>query len=353
VKILKTIHRARKAVTGRMTGHMSSTRISDGFDARANGRIERILIVRPNHRLGNQLLITPLLQDVSETFPHARIDLFVKGTVAAALFRNYKNIHRIIALPKRPLKNIPAYVAGWLSIGMRRYDLVVNVVNQSASGRVSAQIANARYRFLGDIDAHIQLQYSDHHHMAKFPVYSFRKFVSRLGYTANAKPVSGLDLKLSSKELVEGKQLLSGLVDSGRSTICIYTYATGAKLYAESWWEDFYEQLKRHYPEYNILEILPIENVSQIAFKAPAFYSRDLRLIASVIANTGVFIGADSGMMHLASAAGTPTIGLFKSDNLKTYAPYNNNSIGVNTNSMESNQVLGVLDPILARRFRV
>jgi hypothetical protein len=38
------------------------------------------------------------------------------------------------------------------------------------------------------------------------------------------------------------------------------------------------------------------ENVSQIAFK-PTFYSKDIREIGAVIANTEIFIGADSGII--------------------------------------------------------
>jgi ADP-heptose:LPS heptosyltransferase len=37
------------------------------------------------------------------------------------------------------------------------------------------------------------------------------------------------------------------------------------------------------------------------------FYSKDIREIGAVIANTEIFIGADSGIMHLASASLTPT----------------------------------------------
>jgi ADP-heptose:LPS heptosyltransferase len=38
-------------------------------------------------------------------------------------------------------------------------------------------------------------------------------------------------------------------------------------------------------------------------------------------------------MMHLASSAQTPTIGLFKFDNLIRYEPYNNKSIAIDTNN--------------------
>jgi predicted Rossmann-fold nucleotide-binding protein len=59
------------------------------------------------------------------------------------------------------------------------------------------------------------------------------------------------------------------------------------------------------------LIVLPVENVSQIGFKAPTFYSKDVREIGALMANTEVFIGGDSGIMHLASASKVSTVGLF------------------------------------------
>jgi hypothetical protein len=37
----------------------------------------------------------------------------------------------------------------------------------------------------------------------------------------------------------------------------------------------FYAALLQEFPDYNIIEILPVENVSQIEFKAPTFYSNE------------------------------------------------------------------------------
>ena len=41
-------------------------------------QVKRVLISRPNHRLGNLLLITPLVQEVQTLFPNATIDVFIK-----------------------------------------------------------------------------------------------------------------------------------------------------------------------------------------------------------------------------------------------------------------------------------
>jgi ADP-heptose:LPS heptosyltransferase len=332
----------------KMTRNLGITRISLPSDVTPPQKIERVLVCRPNHRLGNLLLITPLLREVEETLPHARVDLFVKGTIAPVLFKNYSSVNRIIQLPKKPLKNIFRYVHGWIIIKRCRYDLVINVVNHSSSGKVSARFANSKFRFMGDMDEKIRLRYSDYHHMAKYPVYSFRHYISKLGFETSKGPVPELDLKLSEEEIAEGDVAVRDLVKNEKRTICLYTYATGAKRYSRAWWETFYGRLKVKYPDHNIIEVLPIENVSQISFSAPSMYSRDLRRIASFIANTEVFIAADSGMMHLASAAHVPTVGLFKADNMPVYAPFNNKSLGINTDTTDTEDVIRILNRILS-----
>ena len=44
------------------------------------------------------------------------------------------------------------------------------------------------------------------------------------------------------------------------------------------------------------------------------------------------FVGADSGMMHLASAAQLPVVGLFSVTKTDKYAPYGTKSAAINTN---------------------
>ncbi len=90
--------------------------------------------------------------------------------------------------------------------------------------------------------------------------------------------------------------------------------------------------MKMHFPDYLFIEILPVENISMLNFSIPSYYSKDVRKIASVIANTDIFIGADSGMMHLASASLTKTIGLFSVTDVYTYSPYGNGSTAIDTN---------------------
>lgn len=310
--------------------------------------VKRILFCRPNHRLGNLLLVTPLLQEVIETFPDCKIDLFVKGGLAPILFENYDNIHRIIQLPKRPFQHLLRYIQSWLAIKKHHYDIVINVDKSSVSGRLSVQFANAKYKVSGKVNERLQLKFKDYEHHAKYPIYNFRNYLTKSGFIQKKdKPIPFLDLKLSPLEIADGKKVLKQLVRNENQTICLFTYATGKKCYPELWWEEFYQRLKTEYPHLNIIEVLPIQNVSKLSFKAPTFYSQNIRQIGSLIANTELFIGADSGIMHLASAVQTPTVGLFSVTDQTRYAPYNINSMAINTNFNNTDKCIQIIHSIL------
>lgn len=328
-----------------LTRRLGRSRLGKDGDRIDLSGINRVLVCRPNHRLGNQLLITPLLAEISRLLPDARTDLFVKGRAGFELFKTYAVVDRIIALPRKPLRNIFSYVAGWLKIFFRRYDVVINAVHSSSSGRIAAHLANARIRLLGEIDPINRLRLADCRHMAKYPVYSLRSFLDPAGRTIEVSP---LDIRLTDKEWLQGKQRLLDLVQNDKPTLAIYTYATGVKRYDATWWNEFYQGLLERLSSCNIVEILPVENVSQIGFAAPSYYSKDLRDIAALISHVHLFIGADSGMMHLASAAKTKVIGLFKADNMDIYAPYSNGSMGVDTRKVG----LPELIEIVAKQFQ-
>jgi heptosyltransferase III len=344
----KSINRVRKRLMMALTRNIGSSGNNQDISNIKRDEIKRVLITRPNHRLGNQLLVTPLVQEVINTFPGCKIDLFVKGYVATIIFKNYDNIDTIIQLPKQHFKKIFQYLNGWMALRKNRYDLVISASRTSSSGRLSTKFARARYRFFGDDENNPQSKNADYRHLAKNPIYGFRNFISKSGITVAESGFPSMDIKLSSDEIAQGEKILNNLVERKEKTICLFTYATGAKCYTEEWWSELYDALKVKYPHYGFMEILPVENISKIAFREPSFYSKDIREMAAVMANCDVFVGADSGIMHLASSANIPTIGLFSITNPENYAPYNNKSKGLNTNVLTIDDIIREVDYALA-----
>jgi len=65
------------------------------------------------------------------------------------------------------------------------------------------------------------------------------------------------------------------------------------------------------------------------------------------IANVALFIAADSGVMHLASASGTPTLGLFSVSEESVYQPYNHKSFSVNTEQTDNEEIVNLISKTL------
>ena len=331
MKVPKSINNIRRRIMHSITKSIGKSYVNPIVDTTKKLNIKSVLIIRPNHRLGNQLLLTPIVQEVINSFPDSKIDLFVKGGVANPVFQNYNEINKIIQLPKKPFNHLFKYAMCWISIRRTHYDLVINGDKDSSSGRLLTQISKATFKVFGDVHEDIQLKYNDYQHISKYPIYNLRHYLVNLGFNKNDRSLPVLNIKLDAEEIAKGKNILDNIIKNDKKTICIYTNATGDKCYSETWWKTFYTRFKTEYPNYNIIEMLPIENISKINFKAPHFYSQDIREMGAIIKNTSVFIAADNGVMHLASATLTPTVGFFSTTDPNIYAPYGNGSIALHT----------------------
>lgn len=286
-------------------------------------KIEKVLISRPNQRLGNTLLITPLVQEIVNFNPNVSIDLFVKGGVSHVIFENYPQVDQIIKLPKKPFKELVDYIKVWFKIRQKKYDLVINVHEESSSGRISTKVSRSKYKLFGN-EYLTDSKDNNQVHLGKLPVFQFRKFIESVTNHKIETDYPKLSLQLSNAEINKGKEILAELVqDPTKKTLAFFTYATGSKCYLSDWWDNFYADFKQEFEnEYNFIEILPVENISMLNHQLPSFYSHDIKEIAAVMENCEILIAADSGMMHLGCATKTKNIGLFKSDNYSKYEPF-------------------------------
>lgn len=337
----KKINAVRRSVMKSLTKNIGKSHAEGKLNK--DFKVKRVLISRPNHRLGNLLLLTPLVQEIIKTFPDSKIDLFVKGGVTPIIYKNYENIDQYIQLPKKPFSNLGKYIKGWFDLKFRKYDLAINSNPGSSSGRLSMLATNSTYKFFGEHDEELAAKYPDYNHDAKKTIYNLRKFLTQLGYPENNSKLPSLKIILDQKELETGKENVQKIVQNDKKTICLFTNATGAKIYSEDWWEDFYTKLRAAFPDYNIIELLPVENISKLNFKIPNFYSTDIREMGGFLANCELFIAADNGVMHLASSVNVPTIGLFKVTDETMYKPYNDKSFSINTNNLDLDKVIDLV----------
>jgi heptosyltransferase-3 len=61
--------------------------------------------------------------------------------------------------------------------------------------------------------------------------------------------------------------------------------------------------------------------VEQLRTTVPVVETRELELLAGVLAHCALFVGHDSGISHMAAAVGTPTVAIFVSSDPHAWAP--------------------------------
>lgn len=294
--------------------------------------IKRVLLSRPNHRLGNQLLLSPIIQVIEAEFPNCKIDLLVNGNLSKFLYENYSSVENVYNLPKKPFKNLFNYLKTSFKVLAVNYDLAIVGTESSNSSKIFVKLSRAKFKIFNSGYNAITSK-----HIAKKPIDVFYSLYK--GHTIKNYPK--LDIKLTDGEISKGKSVLSNFFNNSHKTIAIFTNATGNKRLSKKWWQDLCVKLKTDIPKANILEILPKENTSQVDFRYKHYLSTDLREMASVIENSAIFIGADSGVMHLATATNTPTFGLFNgSTNADIYGPYGKGKYSIETKKIGIDELI-------------
>lgn len=303
------------------------------FGGLATRGVHRILVLRPNHRLGNTLLITPLLGELERHFPGAEVDVVTGCEAAGEVFAGFRQVRRIHQLTRRPGHHPLRLLRLLHSLRNNRYDLAIDCVRGSRSGRWLAQWSGARQWLAPPSDTR-ELEQAGAAwreawaqapgHFALDAVHALRCALALPDATAHPR----LRIQLRDDERRAGVATLADLlgtpVDASRRgrVVAIFPNATGSKRLPGSWWQDFIATLAAHDPALRVVEMVAADGRSQLDGRFPAFYSSDVRRMAALIAACDAYISADCGVMHLACATGTPTLGLFTRPNLARYRPY-------------------------------
>ena len=301
---------------------------------RTSGTISRlhILICRPNTRLGNTLLLTPLVQEIEQRLPGASVDVLTAYPEADDVFCEYACVRRVHRLPLRGVRHPAAHVLTLLRARAQHYDLVLDPDPKSWSSRFAARLMRGAVKagFTSThkpAGAYVSVPITPAPpHMARFPVYLLRRAVLGQSVEQALAPVPPLDIRLTAAERAEGARVLRELTGAdSRPVIALAAAATGAKRFAPQWWSALIAALQEHARGHALIEIRPPSG--RAAFGSlPGFSSPRIRRVAAVIAACELFACADSGLMHLGAASGGATLGLFKVTDPQVYAPYGGSS---------------------------
>ena len=217
------INYLRRKITRFFSKIFVSNKLSEDEFSQNITQVKKVLVTRPNHRLGNNLLLTPLISEISEIFPNAEIHIFTKGGLAEVVFENYKNVTRLIKLPRKPFKNLIEYFSCWFSILSQKYDISINANRVSFSGKLAIKFSRSNYKFYNILNENLEY-IDDYSHNAKNPVYNLR-FQIKNKIDRSEITIPKLDIKLRDYEIKNGDKLLKSMFRNQKPTISIFTFA--------------------------------------------------------------------------------------------------------------------------------
>ncbi len=293
--------------------------------------IYRILVCRPNHRLGNAILLTPLIAELERLYKGAEIDLVVEGNASAEIFSTFFSVNRIYCLPKRGFKHPLAFLAMLLDIRKTEYDLIVDPCVGSGFSRALTRMLRGR-RKVGFSDQTTNSGLTHQVPLAAAPRHMAKRAISLVRWVTpleahDSTEFPSLDIRLTDMERAHGKSAIGSLLASSRQTrsnavIGIFANATGAKCYPKAWWTELIAALKALNPHCSIIEIIPMHGRSMLDSQWPGYYSTSIRRMGAVMSTVDLMISADCGVMHLAVASKVPTVGMFSVTDEAVYGPY-------------------------------
>ena len=287
-----------------------------------------ILICRPNTRLGNTLLLTPLLQEIEATLPLARVEILTACPAAHEVFSEFPSVRRVHQLPFRGVRHPLRHLLTLLRVRRARYDVLIDPCPRSWTARFLARRLPARLK-VGFSSAHksrgidVSVPFEGAPvHMGDYPVYLLRRGLLQLDADLARAPTPALSIRLTDVERSAGREEIQRLLGRGHCgpVVAVAAHATGAKRFAVDWWRRMIASLQLRLPVVRVIEIRPPSGVAALP-ELPAYYSGKVRQVAALVAAADSFVCADSGLMHLGAATDATTVGLFKVTEPRLYAP--------------------------------
>ena len=265
-------------------------------------------------RIGDAVLSTSILNHIKNKFPHSFLYI-ATGQTAASVFKNFYNVKKIFILKKRFFKI--HWLELWGKTFFNKWDIIIDL----RGSVISYFLFNEQ----------------------KYVYKSINKNIHRLDELALLMKIKHLPLpsipilKKDTKKISKDFLKLKDPIAIGASA------NWPAKIWPS---KNFVKLIKMLSQERNLGRIKfivffgsskDLKNTKRITkhlkkFRVKNFCGKlNLIEVAAHLKKCKIFIGNDSGLMHIASASGIPTLGLFGPSLESRYAPKGNNAYYIRT----------------------
>jgi ADP-heptose:LPS heptosyltransferase len=290
--------------------------------------------------LGDTVVSLPCLHRIAQSFPRAErrlltnVPVSAKAPAAAAVLGDSGLIHGYIDYPVG-MRGPKEVLAVWRAVRSFRPQVLIYL--SPLRGPRSAQRDRIFFRLCG-IPELIGFPQSrqDSRHQPIPGTADFQPEAKRLAESIRSLgPIqlddpSSWDLRLAPAEVHRARALLAGLGSGPVLAACL-----GTKIQSKDWgeanWTALLARLAAHLPDHQLLLVGAPEEAALSDRAALAWKGRSLNLCglaspresAAAIRAATLFLGQDSGPMHLAAAVGVPCVAIFSARILpRIWFPY-------------------------------
>jgi ADP-heptose:LPS heptosyltransferase len=291
-----------------------------GFDPQA---VQRVLLINST-ALGDIMFSTPAIRALKESFPDWRLDLLVNPSYAA-LVRHNPHLENIIPFPGRSWRLLP--LMGELKRSC--YDLVIILHGNDPEATLLAGASGSPY-IIGSAGSPLNFVYSEkvaRQDPFEHAIERRLNFVRPLGADTTDKR---MQLVLPSPELIRA-EVLTIRHFGGSPPLLVALHPTGSGRY--KWWpQESFAALGNYLQEAYDASILIVSGprdrqegealATRLAGPTLVTGDRPLPEVAAFLKQCRLFVGNDSGPLHLALALGVPSIALMGADHPRRVGPY-------------------------------
>jgi len=265
----------------------------------------QVLYISPN-RIGDSVIASGVVREIGRQKPGARITVIASGP-AAPFYRSAPGVERVVAIDKG--RNAIHWRRIWAEARSQGWDLAVDT-----RGSVTAWLIRAKER----------------------RVYS-RKLETGVPKVEVIGRLMGLDHALEPELFIDEPARADAARVMGEAPAPVLALAPIAVQPGKSWpsdrWAALVEALKGEsaFDGWRFMLVggpapgdrtAATPALEAAGDRAVDFVGKgDILASAAAISRAGLFVGNDSGLMHVAAATGTPTLGLFGPTEWWLYGP--------------------------------
>ncbi len=265
-------------------------------------------------RIGDAVLSTSILNYIKNRFPYSSLYI-ATGKTAASLFKNFNNVKKIFILKKKFFK------IHWLELWCRtfcnKWDIVIDLRGSIITYflfKKQKYVYKSINKNIHRLDELALLMKTKHLPLPSIPILK-----------KDMKKISKDFLKLKNSIAIGASANWPAKIWPSKNFVKLIKMFLKEKKFGKKKSIIFFGSSKDLKNTKKITKHLKKFRVKNLCGKL------DLIEVAAHLKKSRIFIGNDSGLMHIASAVGVPTLGLFGPSLENRYAPRGSNAYYIRT----------------------